>query len=89
MKTMSRKPNLKLVKPRGNGTAPPRKLGQHGQSLWDRVMSEYDLEDVAGRELLTLACRALDRAETCRALVDREGAIKPALIPVICRSTLP
>jgi hypothetical protein len=73
---MSKKPNLKLIgKPAGNGNKPPRALGNHGLSLWVRVTAEYDIEDAAGRELLTLACQALDRAEALREAIDRDGEL--------------
>jgi hypothetical protein len=72
---MRKKPDLKLIKPAANGNAPPRTLGHHGQSLWDRVLSEYDMHDVAGRELLTLACQALDRTEALREAIDRDGEL--------------
>ena len=54
---------------------PPRKLGNHGRSLWDRIMSEYDIADSGGLEMLAQACAALDRAEECRELVAREGIL--------------
>jgi hypothetical protein len=72
---MSKKPDLKLVKPNGKGNNPPRALGRHGQSLWNRVLKEYDVADVSGRELLTLACQALDRAEALREAIDRDGEL--------------
>ena len=41
---MRKKPPLKLVKPSPvTGPAPSRTLGNHGRSLWDRVMTEYDI----------------------------------------------
>jgi len=72
---MSEKPGLKVVKPARNGNAPPRTLGHHGQSLWNRVLSEYDVSDVAGQELLALACQSLDRAEVLREAIDRDGEL--------------
>ena len=72
---MSKQATLKLVKtkPASTGNKPPRTLGQHGTALWGRVTKEYNIEDVAGRELLTLACQALDRAEALREVIDRDG----------------
>ena len=73
---MSKQPTLKLVKTKAagaTGNKPPRTLGQHGMALWGRVTKEYDIDDVAGRELLTLACQALDRAEALREVIDRDG----------------
>ena len=50
-----------LVSPTGTlGNSPPRTLGEHGSSLWNRVMTEYHIEDVGGRELLALVCQQLD-----------------------------
>ena len=60
---------------RRNGNKPPRTLGNYGTSLWARVTAEYHIEDAAGRELLTLACQALDRAEALREAIDRDGEL--------------
>jgi hypothetical protein len=54
---------------------PPRSLGKHGRSLWDRIVSEYVVDDCAGIELLTQACQACDRAEALAAAVERDGEI--------------
>jgi hypothetical protein len=62
---------LKLVDTSGGGS--PRPLGQHGAALWRRIVQEYDVSDEAGRELLCLACQALDRAEACREVIDEHG----------------
>ena len=70
---MSKKPSLKLVKPTANGNKPCRTLGHHGQNLWDQITSTYDVSDAAGREILTNACEALDRAESLRVTIDRDG----------------
>jgi hypothetical protein len=53
----------------------PRTLGKHGVSLWNRVTSEYDIEDVAGRELLLLAAQSLDRADALRTQIDQHGEL--------------
>jgi hypothetical protein len=39
------------------------------------VNAEYQLEDAGGVELLTGACQALDRAESCREQLDATGEI--------------
>ena len=57
----------KATAPAQAGTAPPRKLGEHGSALWARVMAEYQIADAGGVELLAQACGALDRAEALRA----------------------
>jgi hypothetical protein len=73
---MAKKPPVTLVPDQpGTSINPPRDLGNHGGSLWDRVMSTYDIRDVGGIELLTLACQALDRAESLRERIDAEGEV--------------
>jgi hypothetical protein len=71
---MAKKPSLRLVQ-ETTWPKPPRPLGKHGQSLWDRVMSEYAIADSGGIEMLTLACQALDRAESLRAMIDQDGEV--------------
>jgi hypothetical protein len=53
---------------------PSRKLGDHGSALWSAITDEYAIEDAGGVELLTQACQALDRAETLRAAIEKDGA---------------
>jgi hypothetical protein len=38
-------------------------------------MTTYDIHDSGGIELLTLACQALDRAESLRERIDTEGEL--------------
>jgi hypothetical protein len=54
---------------------PPRKLGAHGGALWRAVMAEYQIEDSAGLAMLAQACIALDRAEQCRAAIEKDGVV--------------
>jgi hypothetical protein len=56
---------------------PSRPLGKHGSSLWHRILTEYQLEDAGGLELLLLACEQLDRCEVMRAQIDKEGEVLP------------
>jgi P27 family predicted phage terminase small subunit len=73
---MAKNPALKIVtKASRTVNNPTRNLGKHGLNLWQRVTSEYNVSDVSGREILTLACQALDRAESCRAIIDEEGEV--------------
>jgi hypothetical protein len=44
-------------------------------SLWCRITSAYNVTDAGGVELLTLACQALDRAESLRGQIDADGEI--------------
>ena len=54
---------------------PNRKLGPSGAKLWSTITEEYDVSDGPGVEMLTLICQALDRAESLREQIDREGEI--------------
>jgi hypothetical protein len=54
---------------------PKRKLGKHGTILWNDLLTEYEIEDRAGLELLTQACQALDRAERLAEAIEDEGEI--------------
>jgi hypothetical protein len=71
------KPSLKVVKnesPDGQSFShPPRKLAEHGQALWTSIMSEYDITDRGGIEILMQACSALDLAEECSDQINVAG----------------
>ena len=54
---------------------PPRKLGRHGENLWRTIMTEYRIEDAGGIDMLLSACQQLDRAESCREIIDKDGEI--------------
>ena len=70
------KSSLKVLsRPEPKGLKPSRTLGQAGANLWARITAEYDLSDSGGAELLCLICQSLDRAESLRAQIDREGEI--------------
>ena len=70
------KKTLKLVDPTDPASAitPPRPLGEHGMRLWQGTLREYDIADIAGREMLAQACAALDRAEELREQIDLDGS---------------
>src|SRR5688572_12838405 len=73
---MAKKPALKLVAATPpNSDQPPPNLGEHGSLLWQRVTSEYDLQDTGGREMLRQACSALDRAEACAEHIRTDGEV--------------
>jgi hypothetical protein len=38
-------------------------------------MSEYDIADTGGREMLAQACQALDRAEACAEAIRHDGVV--------------
>lgn len=50
----------------------PANLGAAGRRLWQRANKVYEIEPIHC-DLLEQACRALDRAESCRAQIDRDG----------------
>ena len=68
---MAKNPSL----PSATVSQPPRTLGDPGLSLWNRIMSEYRIEDCGGLEMLAQACQALDRAETLRSEIERDGEV--------------
>jgi hypothetical protein len=72
---MAKKPHLTLVDPALTSTDPPPTLGDPGRRLWTRVLVEYDVSDVAGREMLTQCCQMLDRAEGLAGDIERDGAV--------------
>ena len=51
---------------------PPKTLGPTGRRFWSRVVAGFVLED-HHLDTLEVACLALDRAEACRTVIDREG----------------
>jgi hypothetical protein len=64
-------PGLRLV----TACEPPRPLGEHGRALWDQTTAEFDFSDIAGRELLGQACKALDRVQAMRKQIDEDGEL--------------
>jgi hypothetical protein len=75
MQKGTRKPPLTAIDPTSTAIAPPRKLGNHGMSLWHAVQSAYRVDDVGGRELLALACQALDRVESLAEQIAIDGEV--------------
>jgi hypothetical protein len=70
-----KKARLCVIKSGTSGIQPPRPLAAAGQSLWDRVQSDFIVDDVSGIEMLCIACEAADRVSTLRAEIDRDGEI--------------
>ena len=66
---------LTLVGPTSTGVSPPRKLGQHGLSLWNSVQAAYQIDDVGGIELLAQACAASDRVEALAERISADGEV--------------
>jgi hypothetical protein len=72
---MSKTPLGIVPNPAATSPPPPRNLGPDGQSLWRRVMEEYQIEDCGGVEMLAQACQGLDRAEALRREIERDGQV--------------
>ena len=71
---MRKKPRLSVVgTTAANPTAPPPDLNKAGADLWRTIMSEYEISDSGGREILRQACTAADRAAECAAAIADEG----------------
>jgi hypothetical protein len=75
MRKGTRNPPLTLIDPMSTTIEPPRKLGQHGMSLWNSIRSAYRVDDKGGIELLTLACQALDRVESLAEQIAIDGEV--------------
>src|SRR6516162_3556923 len=64
-----------MFDPTSSTPQPPRKLGDHGLSLWQSVQSEYLISDAAGVELLMQACEAADRVARLAERIDKDGEV--------------
>ena len=69
------KPPPTMVDPASTGVSPPRKLGQHGLSLWNSVQIAYRIDDVGGIELLAQVCAASDRVEALAEQINVDGEV--------------
>ena len=56
---------------------PLRPLGPAGRDLWGRVQRQARLVDAGSLEALQQACEALDRAQSLRDQIDRDGEMIP------------
>jgi phage terminase small subunit len=52
---------------------PPKSLGTAGRALWRSLLTDYEIDDAGGLELLERCCLAADRADEARAAVARTG----------------
>jgi hypothetical protein len=73
VKKPGKSPTLKLVSTSIVTTSQPSRLGEYGRALWDKIMSEYDVTDSGGIEVLEQICLTKDRAEALAAEIDRDG----------------
>jgi hypothetical protein len=80
---MAKKPPLTVVpeppatgvEPPATGADPRASLREHGRTLWDHVVAEYQVDDSAGLAMLHQACAMLDQAEALRTEIERDGAV--------------
>lgn len=54
--------------------APP-KLSREARRLWERITTEYTIEDTPGLVLLESALESFDRVKEAQRIIAREGAI--------------
>jgi hypothetical protein len=66
---------LTVVDQAASTLSPPRKLGEHGLSLWNAVQSAYRIDDVGGIELLAQCCAAQDRVEALAERISADGEV--------------
>jgi hypothetical protein len=59
-----------------NALAPPSTLGKAGSDLWNAIMSEYEIADSGGREMLQQGCAAADRLAKYAEIIGRDGPVR-------------
>ncbi len=75
---MAKKPRLTLVGPQQTGVtllAPPSGLDKTGRGLWQTIMSEYNICDSGGQQMLQQICEAADRVHEFGAIISRDGPV--------------
>ena len=76
---MTKKPRLTLGSPEQTTAvtllSPPPNLGKTGRTLWQSIMSEYDIRDSGGQQMLFQICEAADRVEEFSATIKRDGLV--------------
>jgi hypothetical protein len=55
--------------------SPPADLSVRARAFYLRMVADFEIDDAPGVELLLEACRALDRADQARAVLDVEGVV--------------
>jgi hypothetical protein len=70
-----KKPPSKLTAPKRHSASPPANLKATGRELWQTILHEYAIDDSGSLALLAEACRALDRADECAKVIDKEGLV--------------
>jgi Phage terminase, small subunit len=72
---MRKIPRLTVIGPAATSIEPPSILGEPGRRLWTQVLAEYDVSDVAGRQMLLQCCQMTDRAEDLAEEIAADGAV--------------
>jgi hypothetical protein len=76
---MAKKPSLTLVDPQQTAVAtlvsPPSNLGKAGRTLWQSIMTEYDIRDSGGQQMLLQICEAADRVQEFSTIIKRDGPV--------------
>ena len=54
---------------------PPKHLAADGRAFWRGVLSDFNIDDTAGRALLLTACESLDRMAAARQAIETDGAV--------------
>jgi P27 family predicted phage terminase small subunit len=55
----------------------PKHLSKEGQTLWNKLLNEYSIEDEAGLLILQTAMEAFDRMREAQAIIKVEGLLLP------------
>lgn len=73
---MAKKPKLTLVGDLvATGPQPPQPLGKRGRRAWNDINAEYDIDDVAGIEMVVQVAQALDGIEELGEEIRRDGPV--------------
>ena len=64
-----------MFDPASTTPQPPRKLGEHGSSLWQSIQSEYKIDDAVGSEFLTQCCEASDQIAKLAERITEDGEV--------------
>jgi P27 family predicted phage terminase small subunit len=60
---------------KSTATGPPEGLSTEAQRWWQRITTEYGIEDDAGLLLLQTALESFDRMRNCQAAIARDGEL--------------
>jgi hypothetical protein len=70
-----KKPRLTVVPSKPNALAPPATLGQAGAKLWQRIQSEFRVDDAPGAATLEEICAAADRLAEYAEVIAHDGPV--------------